>query len=115
MEIDVSHVLWRTRGQNWDYSFILRPEQPAVNSWYEIHSQVFSNLTPDATQQTSGGTISIERKEVAFQSAVLLIHQGGTKPEDQLPITSSGFFPARMKKRIENQSPQIGVSSLWHH
>lgn len=36
-------LLWRTRGQYWDYLFLLRPEQPVLPGWIQVFEQVFAD------------------------------------------------------------------------
>lgn len=39
--LERSRLLWRTRGQHWDYLFLLRPEQPVLPGWIQVFEQVF--------------------------------------------------------------------------
>lgn len=41
--LDRRRLLWRTRGQYWDYLFLLRPEQPSLPGWLHVFEQVFSD------------------------------------------------------------------------
>lgn len=40
--LDRRRLLWRTRGQYWDYLFVLRPEQPTLPGWLQVFEHVFS-------------------------------------------------------------------------
>lgn len=59
MLIDLDSVLWRTRGYEWDYSFILRPVHPHIETWYDFHADVFSETTPGATPSITGGFLRL--------------------------------------------------------
>lgn len=40
--LDRRRLLWRTRGQYWDYLFLLRPEEPSLPGWLQVFEHVFS-------------------------------------------------------------------------
>jgi len=48
IHIGLNQLLWRTRGLNWDYSFLLRPTKPIV-TWYGFIEKVFASQTPTTT------------------------------------------------------------------
>lgn len=43
-------LLWRTRGRDWDYLFLLRPEEPALPGW--LHA--FEHIFPDDQAPRTG-------------------------------------------------------------
>ncbi len=57
VELNLDNLLWRTRGQRWDYTFVLHPLAPFVDSWYEVHSKVFVGVTPSVVPASRGGTL----------------------------------------------------------
>ena len=46
LNIHPVNVLWRTRGRDWDYTFVLVPQVPAQLDWYDVHTTVFRDLAP---------------------------------------------------------------------
>lgn len=67
MRIDLDSVLWRTRGQTWDYSFVLRPVHPSIETWYDFHADAFSGATPNTDPITVGGMlVTIDGEELRF-------------------------------------------------
>lgn len=67
MRIDLDSVLWRTRGRTWDYSFVLRPLHPHIETWYDFHADVFSGATPGREPMNLGGIlVTLKGEEVRF-------------------------------------------------
>lgn len=71
-DVDLHHVLWRTRGLNWDYTFLLRPILPDADRWYELHSRIFDGLAPETTEQDRMGTVLDGDDEHGFIAATFL-------------------------------------------
>lgn len=74
VRLDLKNVLWRTRGQHWDYSFVLRPVFPRVDSWYDVHVKVFAGISPDIVPVNRGGILVLDSEKhrfvaTAFQDA----------------------------------------------
>jgi hypothetical protein len=46
VKINFDHLLWRTRGKDWDYQFVITPKSPHIDGWYSFHKEVFSNREP---------------------------------------------------------------------
>jgi hypothetical protein len=66
VNVDLQHVLWRTRGRYWDYSFVLRPNFLSVSSWYDFHVKTFFGLAPNSVPQTRGGVLRQDSLEMPF-------------------------------------------------
>ena len=67
MRINLDSVLWRTRGRTWDYSFVLRPVHPHVETWYDFHADAFSGTAPGTSPIIVGGVlVTVDREEVSF-------------------------------------------------
>jgi hypothetical protein len=47
--IRLDNLLYRTRGRDWDYAFLLQPEPIVVEGWYALHRRVFKSVEPGAT------------------------------------------------------------------
>lgn len=70
MKLDLESILWRTRGEHWDYSFVMRPLHPLVENWYDIHIRVFSGISPEATPTNLGGILVNGVEEHPFVATV---------------------------------------------
>ena len=47
VEINLDHLLWRTRSKNQDYQFIKEPKSPNTEKWYSfVHRDVFPYFEP---------------------------------------------------------------------
>jgi hypothetical protein len=75
LKLHLGTVLWRTRGLQWDYLFVLRPPRPLVDSWYDVHVKVFEKISPASAPVNFGGVL-VDGSEkypfvaTAFQDAV---------------------------------------------
>jgi hypothetical protein len=70
--IDFDHLLWRTRGARWDYTFLLRPAISEIDDWYDLHRQVFARSTPDREPTNIGGTLTAEGVSLCFAATCFL-------------------------------------------
>jgi hypothetical protein len=67
MRINLNNILWRTRGSKWDYRFVLRPTDPQIENFYDLHVDAFSELHPDEAPISVGGVLVTTRgEEVRF-------------------------------------------------
>ncbi|MBA2664506.1 MAG: hypothetical protein H0U74_19620 [Bradymonadaceae bacterium] len=66
MRIDLDCLLWRTRGHKWDYSFVLRPNLPVIEWWYDFHEGIFSGITPSIHPKNIGGILHTNGKKYPF-------------------------------------------------
>lgn len=72
-EMNLKYVLWRTRGYNWDYDFVLEPESPSSGGWYLIHRSVFGGVTPTMKPTYVRGTlVDTGAESVPFVGAAFL-------------------------------------------
>jgi hypothetical protein len=46
LSLRLSDVLYRTRGRDWDYGFLLQPPPLLGEGWYTLHRRVFANVEP---------------------------------------------------------------------
>jgi hypothetical protein len=46
LSLRVSDVLYRTRGRDWDYGFLLQPPPVLGEGWYTVHRRIFANVEP---------------------------------------------------------------------
>ncbi len=47
VNINLDHLLWRTRSKGQDYDFIKIPKSPSIYGWFSFFGKVFSNREPD--------------------------------------------------------------------
>lgn len=59
LRIQLGELLYRTRGRDWDYAFLLQPEPVVVEGWYGIHRRIFSGVEPSATPSLLRGALGI--------------------------------------------------------
>jgi hypothetical protein len=59
LRLSSSDVLYRTRGHDWDYAFLLQPEPLLVEGWYTLHRRIFSNIEPEPTPVLLRGALGI--------------------------------------------------------
>jgi hypothetical protein len=46
LSLRLSDVLYRTRGRDWDYGFLLQPPPLLGEGWYTLHRRIFANVEP---------------------------------------------------------------------
>ncbi|RYZ08120.1 MAG: hypothetical protein EOO73_08635 [Myxococcales bacterium] len=46
LTVSLTDVLYRTRGQDWDYAFLLKPPPLLSEGWYALHRRIFSGVEP---------------------------------------------------------------------
>lgn len=73
MRIDISKVLWRTRGFKWDYVFVLRPVQPRIQNCYDFYVDAFSGATPSIDPINVGGVLRTTNGEDIYFIATTFI------------------------------------------
>lgn len=62
-------VLYRTRGRDWDYSFLLQPAPLISEGWYSLHRRIFSNVEPEPQPQLLRGALGIGIGQPFFATA----------------------------------------------
>jgi hypothetical protein len=46
LRLQLGHLLYRTRGRDWDYAFLLQPARILGEGWYTLHRRMFANVEP---------------------------------------------------------------------
>jgi hypothetical protein len=46
LRIAATDVLYRTRGRDWDYAFLLQPPPLLGEGWYALHRRIFAHVEP---------------------------------------------------------------------
>ncbi len=59
LHLELGELLYRTRGRDWDYAFLLQPEPVVSEGWYGIHRRIFSSIEPSATPSLLRGELGI--------------------------------------------------------
>lgn len=62
-------VLYRTRGYDWDYAFLLQPEPLLGEGWYALHRRIFANVEPSATPVLLRGELGVGTGQPFFATA----------------------------------------------
>ena len=59
LRLSLREVLYRSRGRDWDYAFLLQPEPLLREGWYTLHRRIFSNVEPGAMPVLLRGTLGV--------------------------------------------------------
>ena len=59
LSLRLADVLYRTRGRDWDYGFLLQPPPLLGEGWYTLHRRVFANVEPSAAPLLLRGELGI--------------------------------------------------------
>ena len=71
VELDLKNVLLRTRGRNWGYTFVLRPQKPHIDSCYDLHLKVFKAQPAAEAPVNLGGILDGIEKYVFIATAFI--------------------------------------------
>jgi hypothetical protein len=69
LTLRVSDVLYRTRGHDWDYAFLLQPEPLLGEGWYALHRHIFANVEPCEAPLLLRGALAIGPGQPFFATA----------------------------------------------
>lgn len=59
LTLRLGDVLYRTRGHDWDYAFLLQPEPLVGEGWYTLHRRIFANVEPTEAPILLRGALAI--------------------------------------------------------
>lgn len=59
LSLRLADVLYRTRGRDWDYGFLLQPPPLLGEGWYTLHRRVFANAEPSPEPLLLRGELGI--------------------------------------------------------
>jgi hypothetical protein len=62
-------VLYRTRGHDWDYAFLLQPAPLLAEGWYALHRRIFTNVEPTETPVLLRGALAVGLGQPFFATA----------------------------------------------
>lgn len=69
LTLRLSDVLYRTRGHDWDYAFLLQPTPLLGEGWYALHRRIFANVEPTETPVLLRGALGIGTGQPFFATA----------------------------------------------
>jgi len=59
LSLALADVLYRTRGRDWDYAFLLQPRPILSEGWYALHRRMFSGVEPSETPLLLRGELGV--------------------------------------------------------
>lgn len=59
LTLRLSEVLYRTRGHDWDYAFLLQPDPILGEGWYALHRRMFAHVEPGPEPLVLRGTLAV--------------------------------------------------------
>lgn len=59
LRIPPTELLYRTRGRDWDYAFLLQPPPLLGEGWYTLHRRIFAHVEPTAEPLLLRGELGI--------------------------------------------------------
>ena len=75
LTLHLRDVLYRTRGHDWDYAFLLQPEPLLGEGWYALHRRIFANVEPSFEPVLLRGALGIGVGQPFFATAFTDAHR----------------------------------------
>jgi hypothetical protein len=69
LTLRLGDVLYRTRGHDWDYAFLLQPAPLLAEGWYALHRRIFANVEPTETPVLLRGALAVGLGQPFFATA----------------------------------------------
>jgi hypothetical protein len=69
LRLRLRDVLYRTRGHDWDYAFLLQPTPLLGEGWYALHRRIFANVEPTDAPILLRGSLAIGVGQPFFATA----------------------------------------------
>jgi hypothetical protein len=69
LSVRLSDVLYRTRGRDWDYGFVLQPQPLLREGWYALHRRIFANVEPTRSPLLLRGSLGVRTGQPFFATA----------------------------------------------
>lgn len=57
IEVDLTRVLWLTRGWRWDYVFLLKPRLSVGHAWADLQWRIFAGISPGPVPYSVAGVV----------------------------------------------------------
>jgi hypothetical protein len=59
LRVGLRDILYRTRGRDWDYGFLLQPPPILGEGWYALHRSIFANVEPGPVPLLLRGALGV--------------------------------------------------------
>lgn len=69
LDIRLADVLYRTRGSDWDYAFVLHPEPLLREGWYRLYRRMFAGVEPGTDPVLLRGSLGVGLGRAFFATA----------------------------------------------
>lgn len=69
LTLTLAQLLYRTRGHDWDYAFLLQPEPLLSEGWYTLHRRIFANVEPGPVPVLLRGALGVGLGQPFFATA----------------------------------------------
>jgi hypothetical protein len=69
LRIGLADLLYRTRGRDWDYCFVLQPKPILSEGWYALHRRIFANVEPSPVPLLLRGSLAVGTGHPFFATA----------------------------------------------
>lgn len=69
LTLQLGHVLYRTRGRDWDYCFMLQPTPILSEGWYALHRRIYANVEPGPAPLLLRGALGVGQGQPFFATA----------------------------------------------
>jgi hypothetical protein len=66
LSLSLDDVLYRTRGRDWDYGFVLQPKPLLREGWYALHRRIFANVEPTQQPLLLRGSLGVRTGQPFF-------------------------------------------------
>jgi hypothetical protein len=66
LSLRLADVLYRTRGRDWDYGFVLQPKPLLREGWYALHRRIFANVEPMRSPLSLRGSLAVQTGQPFF-------------------------------------------------
>lgn len=69
LTLSLADVLYRTRGHDWDYAFLLQPAPLLGEGWYALHRRIFAHVEPVPEPLVLRGALGVGTGHAFFATA----------------------------------------------
>jgi len=69
LTLKLGELLYRTRGHDWDYAFLLQPGPLLSEGWYTLHRRIFANVEAEPEPVLLRGSLGIGLGHAFFATA----------------------------------------------
>jgi len=59
LTLRTSELLYRTRGRDWDYCFLLQPPPLVSEGWYGLHRRIYAGVEPNQVPLVLRGALAV--------------------------------------------------------